>query len=149
MIVSEAFANVSRLFLDTAPVIYFVEENPDFSPPVNVLFERIENGAIVGITSPVTLAECLVVPYRQRDIETQQQFIDLITNTENISCVEIANEAGQQAAKLRAKYNLQLPDSLQVAVAIVTGCDAIFTNDAAFERITELQVLLLSKLALY
>jgi predicted nucleic acid-binding protein len=146
MIVNEALSRVSRLFLDTAPVIYFVEENPAFSPSVNVLFEQIENGAITGVTSPVTLAECLVVPYRQKDVETQQQFIRLITNTENIDFVEITSEAGLQAAKLRAKYNLQLPDSLQVAVAIVTGCDAIFTNDAAFEKITELQILLLSNL---
>jgi predicted nucleic acid-binding protein len=146
MIVNEALAGVSRLFLDTAPIIYFVEENPVFSPSVNILFEQIENGAITGVASPVTLAECLVLPYRQKDIETQQQFIRLITNTENIDFVEIASEAGLQAAKLRAKYNLQLPDSLQVAVAIVTGCDAIFTNDAAFEKITELQILLLSNL---
>jgi predicted nucleic acid-binding protein len=41
-----------------------------------------------------------------------------------------------------------LPDSLQVAVAIVAGCEAILTNDAAFEKITELQVLRLDHLLL-
>ncbi len=38
---SDALVNVSRLFLDTAPVIYFVERNPQFVDLVDPVFERL------------------------------------------------------------------------------------------------------------
>ena len=38
----------------------------------------------------------------------------------------------QTVAELRARYNLLLPDAFQAAVAIVSGCDALLTNDRAF-----------------
>jgi hypothetical protein len=85
MKIEAALANITRLFLDTAPVIYFVEENPSFLTIVNLIFDRIEAGKITGFTSSITLAECLIIPYRNRDIELQQQFLSLITNTENIA----------------------------------------------------------------
>ena len=57
-----AFQNVSRVFLDTAPVIYYVEKNPKYFDVVNRIFEGIDAGEWEAITTPVTLAESLVVP---------------------------------------------------------------------------------------
>ena len=122
MRVVEALSGVSRLFLDTSPVVYFVEENPDFLPIVSIIFEQIEHAALVGIAAPVTLAECLVVPCRTGDVDGQREFVELLTNTENIEFVDIGQQVGQRAGELRAKYNLQLPDSLQIATALDVGC---------------------------
>ncbi|MEA5567068.1 hypothetical protein [Anabaena sp. UHCC 0399] len=36
---------------------------------------------------------------------------------------------------------LQLPDALQIATAISSGCDAFLTNDAALQRVLELRIL--------
>ncbi|HIK12625.1 MAG TPA: PIN domain-containing protein [Oscillatoriaceae cyanobacterium M33_DOE_052] len=69
-----------------------------------------------------------------------------ITNTENIKFVEIGPSAGQLAGELRARYNLQLPDALQIATALVAGCEAFLTNDVQLKRITELKILLVSEL---
>ncbi|MCC5664290.1 hypothetical protein LC653_10260 [Nostoc sp. CHAB 5784] len=44
------------------------------------------------------------------------------------------------------RYNLQLPDALQVAAAIIAGCEAFLTNDAALKRVTELRVLVVCEL---
>lgn len=49
------------------------------------------------------------------------------------------------AADFRARYNLSLPDALQAAVALVAGCDAFLTNDAALKRVTELRVITLDE----
>ena len=38
----EALSGVQRLAIDTAPIIYFIEENPKYLPLVNEVFERIE-----------------------------------------------------------------------------------------------------------
>jgi predicted nucleic acid-binding protein len=146
MRVDEGLLGVSRLFLDTSPVIYFVEENPAFSPVVNVIFDRIENTNLVGVATPITLAECLVVPYRTNDVIRQQEFVELLTNTENIEFLEIDQTIGRQAGELRARYNLQLPDALQIATALATGCTTLLTNDIQMQQVTELQVLVISEL---
>lgn len=49
-----------------------------------------------------------------------------------------------QAAQIRARYNLQLPDAFQIAFALAAGCEAFLTNDVIFKRIKELQVLVLN-----
>lgn len=78
MIISEALHGVTRLFLDTAPVIYFVEKNPYYLNRVQPVFAQIDAGALTGITSPITLAECLVMPVRLGLIPLQEDFADLI-----------------------------------------------------------------------
>lgn len=69
---------VTRLFLDTAPVIYYIEKNPDYFDLVKIAFERIDSGSLTAVTSPITLAECLVIPYRLNQTHLQRDFFDLI-----------------------------------------------------------------------
>jgi len=61
----DVLENVRRIFLDTAPVIYFVEKNERFLNSVKTVFGLIDDGRLLAITSPITLAECLVQPYRR------------------------------------------------------------------------------------
>jgi hypothetical protein len=42
--VETALKEVTKLFLDTAPVIYFVEANPNYLQVVESIFDKIENG---------------------------------------------------------------------------------------------------------
>lgn len=75
MKISERLRSVTRLFLDTAPVIYLVENNPRYVETTRIVFDSIDNGVLVAITSPVTLAECLTLPYRRQQPEVAQAFI--------------------------------------------------------------------------
>nr|WP_225225653.1 PIN domain-containing protein [Komarekiella delphini-convector] len=132
------------MFLDTAPVIYLVEQHPQYFALTRVVFELLQQTSLIGIASPVTLAECLVRPYSLGQIELQQDFIELITDNENIEFVPIADQSiALNAAQIRAKYNIKLPDAFQIAVALSIGCEAFLTNDVTFRRITELPILLL------
>ena len=137
---------IKRLFLDTAPLIYYVEEHPRYITLVDIIFASLDAGDFEAITSPVTLAECLVIPYRNSDARLQQAFLDLILNGVHTHFVEIEREAGALAAQLRARYNLSLPDALQCAVALHTGCDAFLTNDISLKRVTELPVIVLEEM---
>ena len=148
MTLSKAFDGVSRLFLDTAPVIYFVERNPAYLDLVHAAFRYIDQGAMGAVTSPVTLAECLVHPVRQQDVVLQQDFLDLITAGNNTEFVVIDQDIAQRAAEFRARYNLLLPDALQAAVAVASGCDAFLTNDRGLQRVGELKILILDDLTL-
>lgn len=148
MTISDALDGVSRLFLGTAPVIYFVERNPAYLDLVSAAFRYIDQGTLGAVTSPVTLAECLVHPTRQQDTVLQQDFIDLITAGNNTQFVAVDQDIAQTAAELRARYNLLLPDAFQAAVAIVLGCDALLTNDRGLQRVGELKILILDDLTL-
>ncbi|MFY9555275.1 MAG: PIN domain-containing protein, partial [Blastocatellia bacterium] len=77
----------------------------------------------------MTLAECLVVPCRLGAAKLQQDFLDLIVYGNNTVFVNIDNETGKQAAELRARYNITLPDALQIAGALLAGSQAFLTND--------------------
>ncbi|MEC4893676.1 MAG: hypothetical protein SAL07_24235 [Oscillatoria sp. PMC 1051.18] len=59
MNIGEALRGVKTIFLDTAPVIYFIEENPDFIDVVQSVINKLNAGELQAIISPVTFAECL------------------------------------------------------------------------------------------
>ncbi|NJN39255.1 MAG: type II toxin-antitoxin system VapC family toxin [Acaryochloridaceae cyanobacterium CSU_3_4] len=146
MRIEAAFEGVRRIFLDTAPVVYLVEANPEFGALVQRTFQMMEEQGITTVASPVTLAECLVLPLRSQQVLAEQSFRVLLTETEGMSFVDIDAQIGAKAAALRGKYRLRLPDAFQIAVAVCSGCDGFLTNDRALKRVEELNVILLSDL---
>jgi predicted nucleic acid-binding protein len=148
MTINEALQGVTRLFLDTAPVIYFVEKNPHYLERVQPVFAQIDTGKLTAVTSPVTLAECLVAPMRLGLASLQQDFADLMLSGVNTLFVSIGEEAAGYAADLRVRYNLTLPDAFQAAVALTAGCDGLLTNDSTLNRITDLRVIVLEDLTI-
>jgi len=148
MNIDTALLGVTRIFLDSAPVIYLVERNPARLILMMEIFRRIAAGTPEAYTSPVTLAECLIAPLRLGQVQLQQDFTDLILEGENTTFVEISAVLGRRAAEVRAQYNLTLPDAIQVAVALQSGCEAILTNDVHLQRVAELGVVLVDELEL-
>jgi hypothetical protein len=53
------------VFLDTAPLIYYIEENRNYSPFLNKLFLANSKGEFLFQTSVITLLEVLVHPLRE------------------------------------------------------------------------------------
>lgn len=147
MKVADALQGIARLFLDTAPVIYFVERHPKYAPVVDAIFGEIDSGSVQATTSPITLAECLVVPVRNGLVTLQPDFRDLIVHGHGVTFVPIDDGIGGRAAELRAGYGLSLTDALQVAAALAAGCDALLTNDVGLKRVQELRVIVLGDLS--
>ena len=50
-------------------------------------------------------------------------------------------EIADQAAKLRAESNLKTPDAIQAATALASQATGLISNDPAFRRVKELEVL--------
>ncbi|MHC5612981.1 MAG: type II toxin-antitoxin system VapC family toxin [Nostoc sp.] len=132
------------MFLDTAPVIYFVERNPQFVDLVDPIFDRLE-ADITAVASAITLSECLVGAIRLGLVDLEQAFVDVLQQDE-VVFVEINANIAREAARIRVRYNLQLPDALQVAAAIIAGCEIFLTNDTALKRVIELRILVVSEL---
>lgn len=144
MSLNSTLQGVKIIFLDTAPIIYFIENHPQFSDIVEVFIEQLDQGNIQGIISPVTVAECLVNPLKNKDQKLQQDFVDFMLRQKSIRLKETDVNISIKAAQIKANYNLKLPDALQVATAIIAGCDSFLTNDKKLSRISELQILVIS-----
>ncbi len=145
MKIRDALLGVNRLFLDTAPVIYLVEKNPQFLNAIVAIFGTIDQNQIRAVVSPITLAECLVGAYRNDQVQVAGNFIDYLTQGDTefiLTTMAIAN----RAAKLRADHNLQMADAMQIATAIDSGCEAFLTNDLQLRRVSGIRILVVSDL---
>ena len=54
MKIAEALVGVSSLFLDTAPVIYYVESVSPLRDIMDVVVANVREGKIEFVTSPIT-----------------------------------------------------------------------------------------------
>ena len=148
MKLDDALAGVTRLGVDTSPIIYFVEAHPHYDPLVTAVLKRIDDGAVSGFTSVITLTEVLVQPLLHANADLQQEYRELLLHSANFNMLPITATVAEQGAELRARYRLRTPDALQIALALNVGCEAFICNDAGMRRVTELRVLLLDDLEL-
>ena len=132
--------------LDSAPLIYFIEENPTYLEMTDTFFEAMVRGEFRVVTSVVTLLEVLVYPLRQGNRILAQQYRDILFNEEGLTTIAVSPAIAEEAAQLRATYNLQTPDSIQMATAISGGASLFLTNDARLPSLPGLEVLLLEEL---
>jgi predicted nucleic acid-binding protein len=132
--------------LDSAPLIYFIEENPTYLEMTDAFFEAMVRGEFRVVTSVVTLLEVLVYPLRQGNRILAQQYRDILFNEAGLTTIEVSPAIAEVAAQLRATYNLQTPDSIQMAMAISGGASLFLTNDARLPSLPGLEVLVLEEL---
>jgi len=132
--------------LDTAPLIYFIEENPTYIHMMDAFFEAMVRGEFRVVTSVITLLEVLVYPLRQFDTSLAERYRNILSFSPSLRTVEVSREIAERAAELRAIYNLQTPDSIQMATALVNGASFFLTNDVRLPSVPGLQVLVLENL---
>ena len=123
--------------LDTAPLIYYVEANPTYVPLADPFVSALVRGEIEAITSIVTLIETTVQPMRRGGADLTARYQDLLLDTEHIATVDLSAAKVQDAARLRAIYNLRTPDAIQLATAIQAGAGAFLTGEAILRRFLE------------
>jgi predicted nucleic acid-binding protein len=128
--------------LDTAPLIYFIEENPDYIDRVQIFFESMERGDFTVVTSTVTLLEVLVQPLRMHKKELAEEYRDILLNSK-LQTLDISASISEHAAKLRAAYGIRTPDAIQISAALSAGADLFFTNDIRLPEIPSIQFLFL------
>ena len=129
--------------LDTAPIIYWIEEHPRYLHLVGAFFEAVEDAKFQVVTSYVTLLEVLVHPLRQNDHSLASEYREILLNSRGLESMPVSVEVVEEAASLRARYNLRTPDAIQLSTGIQAGASFFLTNDLQIPNIPELQVLTL------
>lgn len=131
--------------LDTAPLIYFIEENPAYLEAAKLFFEAMDRGDFTVVTSTVTLLEVLVHPLRSNNAALAAEYRDILLNSK-LMTVEVSSTIAEQAARLRASYNIRTPDAIQISAALNAGATHFFTNDIRLPEIPAMQILSLDAL---
>ena len=103
--------------IDTPIIIYLVEAHPKYDALVIDVFQRIADNIFSGVTSVVTLIEVLIQPLKQRNVYLQREYQDLLLHSASFETMSIDTTIAECAAELRARYNLRIPDALQIATA--------------------------------
>ena len=96
------------------------------------------------VASPVTLAECLV---GAQDKATKARYIEFLTGTQEVQICKIDQFDAVLASEFRREQRVPLPDCLQIATAVNSVCDVMFTNDLVVGRFSEsIRVVCISEL---
>lgn len=135
-----------KVFLDTAPLIYYIEENQLYFSILDKLFLENSKGEFLFQTSVITLLEVLVLPMRKNEFQLVDQYQKILCNSPSINIFDLNIEIAKKAAGFRAKYGLKTPDSIQLATAVFASADYLFTNDTRLKAVKELKILVLNEL---
>lgn len=144
MSLENILSGMSAIFLDSAPVIYFVERKQPYFEQLAPVFKQLDDGLLTAVTSPITLAECIFYPYKQNNEQLAAQFRHLLIQGPHTQFMPTTDVIADQSAQLRARYNLGFADAMQVATAIDAKCDVFLTNDIKLQRVAELKVIVLA-----
>jgi predicted nucleic acid-binding protein len=134
-----------RVYLDTNIFIYAIEGYSGFVDELNRLFNSIDAGDLRAFTSEITLAEVLVKPLIDANVEIQTVYQQVLQSSELLEVIAVSRNILLEAARLRSICNLRLPDAIHGATAILSGCETFLTNDRRLTALPGIQVVVLSE----
>jgi predicted nucleic acid-binding protein len=126
------------LLMDSAPIIYFLEEHPKFAGVFSSVFARHAAGDLRFAVTTITIAEVLTGPLQSDNEGLAERYRAIL---ESWHVVDLTAALVENAARLRASFRLKLPDAVQAASAFAINADALVTHDRDFSRLRSLTVL--------
>lgn len=137
----------SKLYLDTAPFIYFLEKSSLYFDQIRNFFIECKNRNIPLFTSAITIEEYCVFPLSQKNKQAVFNF-DTFLNGMNVDVVPADKSIAMKAAEIRAKYKgFKALDAVHLATAILNECTAFITNDKQLSQIQEIPVFTMNNLS--
>jgi len=129
-----------RVYLDTAPVIYLVENVPVLS---QVVANRVTQEGVFIVTSDLTRLECRVKPIRTGNSGLLDDYDEFFENAVG-EVVAVSSAVIDKATLVRATYNVKVPDAIHLATAVLSGCDEFLTNDGHLAKFPNIRVSVLA-----
>jgi predicted nucleic acid-binding protein len=126
------------LLIDSAPIIYVLEDHPKFASRFGPLFEAHAAGRLRFAITTITIAEVLTGPMKIGDEALARRYRAIL---ESWRPVDLNVDIAESAARLRASLRLGLADAVQAASALAINAAALVTHDRDFSRVRSLRVL--------
>ena len=127
--------------LDSAPIIYYLQDHPRFAQRFSALFDGVAEGRIFLNVSTITLAEVMAGPLGVNNEILAAQYREVLCHSPGWQTVPVDESIAAESARLRARYRLRLPDAIQVATAVVTRAWGLVTHDSALTKVKDIRVL--------
>ena len=135
-----------KAFIDTNPFIYFLERNEKYYTLTKNFFEKCYQKNKELVNSTVTVEEYCVFPYTNQDMDAIHNF-EMFVEDMAIYTADITNTIAKKAAQIRSEYKyFKAMDALQLATAVVTGCDLFLTNDKQLIQFKEIKCITMDEL---
>ena len=126
------------LLIDSAPIIYVVEDHPKLRPRFMPLFEAQAAGRLRFAVTTITMIEVLAGPLQVGDDALARRYRAVLASWQPVALdVDIA----ESAERLRASLRLKLADAIQAASALAINAAALVTHDRDFSRVRSLRVI--------
>lgn len=123
------------ILLDTTALIAYLNKGELVSPvAAYIIDDLVRTGRNQAIVSMITVMEILVRPLRQGASEAYQHIMDFVSNFPNLRLLNIDLDVAQEAASLRATYNIRPPDALIIATGILGQVGHLVTNDDEWHK---------------
>jgi len=71
----------SRICIDIAPFIYYIEKDPKYLSILRPIFAEIDAGKIDALTSTITLLEVLVLPFKTKNESLAEKYREILLYT--------------------------------------------------------------------
>jgi predicted nucleic acid-binding protein len=126
------------ILMDSAPIIYVLEEHPEFGPRFQSLFEDHSRGKLRFAVTTVAIAEVMTGPIRAGNESLARGYRSTL---ESWHVVALDAAIAEGAARVRASHRLKLVDAVQVASALAINADALVTHDRDFSVVKSLRVI--------
>ena len=137
-----------KVAIDSAPLIYFIEEHPRYLPALIPFFELVDAGNLTCIASVVAITEVLVHPLRQGRADLAAMYREILVDSQTIITYPINADIAERAAVIRAAHNVRTPDAFHLATAIGAEASIFLTNDMAVPTIPGISIILLDDVLL-
>jgi predicted nucleic acid-binding protein len=129
-----------KVYLDANFFIYALEEMEPWARVARDILGSLDRGDLMAVTSELSVAECLVKPLELGRTEIVEAYLALLKDRRSLSVPPVTRETLVEAARLRARSRIKLPDAIHAATALQKGCSSFLTNDDRL-RIEGLEVL--------
>jgi len=130
------------VFLDTNIVIYLIERQPGFGPRARAQINLLRSGGHTLAVSDLVCMECRVLPIRLGNLPLLSQY-DAFFTANYVRIFPLTTAVCERATLLRAGHRFKTADALQLAAAIVHGCDQFLTNDVRLSACTDIPITVL------
>jgi predicted nucleic acid-binding protein len=144
---ASALAGHRLIALDTSIWIYHFEGSAAHGPTADSVLEAVSEGQVAGVASELVLLELLVAPLKKGAQDIADEIELTLLHFPHLQLAPVAYTVLLRAAEIRARYGLRTPDAIMVATAVESGATLAVTNDDAWRKVKEVDVLLLHDLS--
>jgi len=144
--VASTLAGHKLVALDTPVWIYHLEGSTIYGRVADAALQAVSDGRVAAVASELVLLELLVAPLRKGAQDAADEIEMTLLHFPHLQLAPVTRGVLVRAAEMRASYGLRTPDAIMVATAVESGATLVITNDDAWKRVEEVEVLLLGDL---